>query len=105
MEEKRKNVSFYTVYVCVKAKLTFASFFLLFLCSFPLQSLIFNSDIMQLLANLFLLSHQLSLTSGLRVIDNGLGLPVYASEEEEVVDYALLADDHKAALPSQVQSI
>ena len=69
-----------------------------------LQSLIFNSDIMQLLANLFLLAHQLSLTSGLRVIDNGLGLPVYASEEE-VVDYALLADDHKAALPSQVQSI
>ena len=69
-----------------------------------LQSLIFNSDIMQLLANLFLLAHQLSLTSGLRVIDNGLGLPVYASEEE-VVDYALLADDHKAALPSQVQAI
>ena len=69
-----------------------------------LQSLIFNSDIMQLLANLFLLAHQLSLTSGLRVLDNGLGLPVYASEEE-VVDYALLADDHKAALPSQVQSI
>ena len=69
-----------------------------------LQSLIFNSDIMQLLANLFLLAHQLSLTSGLRVIDNGLGLPVYASEEE-VEDYALLADDHKAALPSQVQAI
>ena len=66
--------------------------------------MIFNSDIMQLLANLFLLAHQLSLTSGLRVLDNGLGLPVYASEEE-VVDYALLADDHKAALPSQVQSI
>ena len=59
---------------------------------------------MRLSTNLFLLAHQLSLTSGLRVIDNGLGLPVYASEEE-VEDYALLADDHKAALPSQVQAI
>ena len=27
LEEKRKNVSFYTVYVCVKVKLTFVSFF------------------------------------------------------------------------------
>ena len=26
LEEKRKNVSFYTVYVCVKAKLTFVVF-------------------------------------------------------------------------------
>ena len=60
---------------------------------------------MQLLANLFLLAHQLSLTSGLRVIGNGPGLPAYGSEERVVVDYALLADDHKAALPSQVQAI
>ena len=36
-EEKRKNVSFLRVYVCVKAKLTFVSFFPpLFLCTFPL---------------------------------------------------------------------
>ena len=69
-----------------------------------LQSLIFNSDIMQLLANLFLLSHQLSLTSGLRVIDNGLGLARYGSEER-VEDFALLAADTKATLPSQVQAI
>ena len=56
---------------------------------------------MQLVTNLFLLAQQLSLTSGLRVIDNGLGLPAYGPEER-VVDYALLAADQKAALPSQV---
>ena len=47
---------------------------------------------------------QLSFTSGLRVIDNGLGLAVYGSEER-VVDFALLAADTKATLPSQVQAI
>ena len=61
-------------------------------------------DTMQLLTNLFLLAHLLSLTSGLRVIDNGLGPPVYDSEEN-VVDYALLAADTKATLPSQVQAM
>ena len=61
-------------------------------------------DTMQLLKNLFVLAQQLSLTSGLRVIDNGLGLPVYGPEEN-VVDYALLAVDKKAALPSQVRAI
>ena len=59
---------------------------------------------MQLLTNLFLLAHQLNLISGLRVIDNGLGLPVYGAEEN-IVDYALLATDQKAALPSQVWAI
>ena len=59
---------------------------------------------MQLLANLFLLAHQLPLTSGLRVIDNGLGLAVYGAEDS-VVDYALLASDKKAALPSQVHNL
>ena len=61
---------------------------------------------MQLLANLFLLAiaHQVSLISGLRVIDNGLGLPVYGSEER-IVDYAFLAADQKATLPSQVWEI
>ena len=58
---------------------------------------------MQLLTNLCLLSHQLILASGLRVIDNGLGPHVY--NEKNVVDYALLAADSKAALPSQVQAI
>ena len=73
-----------------------------------LQSLIrlIKTVIMQLLVNLILLAiaHQLSLTSGLRVIDNGLGLPVYGSEER-VVNYALLAADTKAALPSQLQTL
>ena len=68
------------------------------------QSLTTLTDIMQLLTNLFVLAHQLSLTSGMRVIENGLGLPVYGSEES-IVDYALLAADQKAALPSQVQAI
>ena len=56
---------------------------------------------MQLLTNLFFLAHQLKITSGLRVLDNGLG-PAVFGEEEGVVDYALLAFDQKAALPSQV---
>ena len=56
---------------------------------------------MQLLTNLFLLALQLCLTFGLRLIGNGLGLAVYDSVED-IVDYALLAADQKAALPSQV---
>ena len=56
---------------------------------------------MQLLTNIFLLTHQLQTTSGLRVLDNGLG-PAVFGEEEGVIDYALLAFDQKAALPSQV---
>ena len=62
-------------------------------------------DTMQLLTNLFVLAQQLSLTSGLRVIDNGLGPPVWSSEENGVADYALQAMDKKAALPSQVQAM
>ena len=65
---------------------------------------LFKTDIMPLLTNLFLLAHQISLISGLRVIDNGLGLPVYGSEES-IVDYAVLTADTKATLPSQVQAI
>ena len=42
-------------------------------------------------------------TSGLRVLDNGLGLPVYGAEDN-VVDFASLANDQKADLPSQVGS-
>ena len=59
---------------------------------------------MQLVTDLFLLAHQLSLTLGLRLIDNGLGPSVYGSEEN-IFDYALLSDDKKAGLPSQVQEI
>ena len=33
--KKSKSVSFSRVYVCVKAKLTLVSFFLLFFCTFP----------------------------------------------------------------------
>ena len=57
---------------------------------------------MELLVNLFLLAHQLETTFALSVIDNGLGFPEYGAEEN-IVDYALLAADQKAALPSQVQ--
>ena len=56
---------------------------------------------MQLLTNIFLLAHQLQTTSGLRVLDNGLGPAVFGAEEI-VIDYALLASDQKASLPSQV---
>ena len=65
------------------------------------QSII-KADTKQLLNNLFLVAHQLlSLTSGLRVIDNGLGLPLYGAEER-VVDYAFLALDQNATLPGHV---
>ena len=68
------------------------------------QHSIFTTDVMQLLTNLILLAHQLQMTSGLRLLDNGLGPAVFGAEEE-VVDYALLAKDQKAALPSQVQDL
>ena len=58
---------------------------------------------MRLLFNLFFLAHRLSLTSSLRVIENGLGLAAYGSEETSV-DFALLAADTKATLPTQVQA-
>ena len=67
------------------------------------QSLTTLTDIMQLLTNLFVLAHQLSLTSGLSVIDNQMGLPVFGAEDK-MVHYALLASDQKAALPSQVEA-
>ena len=65
------------------------------------QSII-KFDTKRLLDNLFLVAHQLlSLTSGLRLIDNGLGLPLYGAEER-VVDYAFLALDQNATLPGHV---
>ena len=57
---------------------------------------------MDLLVKLFFLAHHLKTIFGLRVIDNGLGAPVFGAEGT-IVDYALLAADQKAALPSQVQ--
>ena len=58
---------------------------------------------MQLLVNVFFFAQHLRTTSGLRVIDNGLGALVWGAEEK-IVDYALLAADQKATLPSQVQT-
>ena len=55
---------------------------------------------MQLFMKL-LVVHQLIPTSALVVIDNGVGPPSYGAEES-IVDYALLAADQNAALPSQV---
>ena len=46
-------------------------------------------------------AHQLIPTSALVVIDNGVGPAAYGTEES-IVDYALLAADQNAALPSQV---
>ena len=56
------------------------------------------------LVKLFFLAHQLRTTFGLRLIDNGLGPPKYG-EEETILDFALLAADQKATLPSQVQQL
>ena len=69
------------------------------------QESIVKTDSMQLLTNLCLLAYQLVLTSGLRVLDNGLGHGVWGPPEENIVDYALLADDQIAAFPSQVLAI
>ena len=49
----------------------------------------------------FFLSSQLRSSSGLKTIDNGVG-PIIWGAEEKVVDYAVLAEDETAALPSQV---
>ena len=58
---------------------------------------------MQFFANLFLLAHQLRTTIGLRVLDNGIGPPLYGAEGS-IVNYALLDGDQKEILPSQVQA-
>ena len=60
---------------------------------------------MFILLTIYLLAcHLCTIISGLRVIDNRVGLPVHGSEEK-VIDFAHLAADQKAALPSQVQTI
>ena len=56
---------------------------------------------MQLLIYIIPLLQQNCITTALRVIENGLGLPIFM-EEEIMFDFAILADDQKAALPSQV---
>ena len=48
-----------------------------------------------------LLLHQAWITSAQKVIGNGLGFAVLGAEEL-IVDYAELADDEQANLPSQV---
>ena len=56
---------------------------------------------MQWLAYVILLLRQDYITTALRVIENGLGLPIFM-EEDIMFDYAILADDQKDALPTQV---
>ena len=56
---------------------------------------------MQWLAYVILLLRQNYITTALRVIENGLGLPIFM-EEDIMFDYAILADDQKGALPTQV---
>ena len=60
-----------------------------------------TEETMQFLLNLFFLAYHPRNIFGLRVIDNGVGFPVHGAETN-VVDYALLAADQKATLPSQV---
>ena len=67
------------------------------------QGLILKTGAMQLFRDIFLLAHQLRTMSGIRVIDNGMGPPVFGAEEI-IADFALLASDQKATLPSQVQA-
>ena len=65
--------------------------------------LVSMTNIMKLLPRVFLLlAHHLLPTSGLRVVDNGLGRHEFGAEEV-MVDFAHLLD-RKAALPSQVQA-
>ena len=65
--------------------------------------LVSMTNIMKLLPHVFLLlAHQLLPTSGLRMVDNGLGRHEFGAEEV-MVDFAHLLDS-KAALPSQVQA-
>ena len=54
-----------------------------------------------MLLPILIISQPLSLTIGLRVIDNGLGLAAYGTEDK-VVDHAHLNADQKATLPRQV---
>ena len=62
------------------------------------------TNIMKLLPRVFLLlAYQLLPTSGLRVVDNGLGRHEFGAEEV-MVDFAHLLDS-KADLPSQVQAV
>ena len=54
-----------------------------------------------MLLPILIIFEHLTLAIGLRVIDNGLGLAAYGTEDK-VVDYALLDADQKGNLPPQV---
>ena len=69
-------------------------------CRLRCRHVIYNHGFQETMPFLSLLL-LLGSTSGLRVLDNGLGLPVYGAEDN-VVDFASLANDQKADLPSQV---
>ena len=60
---------------------------------------------MQMWTIFILLVNQIAAISGLRVIDTGVGLPVYGAKEDIVTDFASLAGDPKSNLPSQVSLI
>ena len=64
-----------------------------------------QEDIMQMWRIFILLLNQIAAISGLRVIDTGVGLPVYGAKEDIVTDFASLAGDPKSNLPSQVSLI
>ena len=68
-----------------------------------LTELINRTESVHELVKLFFLALQLRTIFGLRVIDNGLG-PLVFGAEENIVDFAFLAADRKATLPSQVQA-
>ena len=60
---------------------------------------------MQMWTIFILLLNQIAAISGLRVVDTGVGLPVYGAKEDIVTDFASLAGDPKSNLPSQVNLI
>ena len=68
-----------------------------------LTELINRTESMHELVKLFFLALQLRTSFGLRVIDNGLGPPQFGAEES-ISNFALLAEDQKATLPSKVHT-
>ena len=62
------------------------------------------SGTMKLPTLLVLLLHQNDIASALRMIENGLGEPIFM-DETLIENYAILADDKKANLPTQVNEL
>ena len=68
-----------------------------------LTELINRTESVHELVKLFFLALQLRTSFGLRVIDNGLGPPQFGAKDS-ILNFALLAEDQKATLPSKVQT-